>query len=144
MHKNLILFSVLYIFLSLSMYGCWSQNVPNPETRKPFDYILRADNKDEIIKWIKQHGTYGDIYEFQDKDNSALVLLEDTGSGLRLDTIYIFGKTKEMKEWRLVLIRPTLSEVVVVKEGDRLVFTTKSGKSICEQKFDTLGLFPMR
>lgn len=90
--------------------------------------------------WGPKQGGYCRVFEYSNGNHQAIVLLEDIGSGVHLDRIYLFGKSTEMKDWRFVLFRPTCTEVNVYQEKDKLIFTTVSGDVLLEQSFDTLVL----
>jgi len=75
------------------------------------------------------------------KDNHAIVLLDDVASGVYSHNIYIYGKAKDMKEWRLILFRPTTTEVKVYQENGKLIFKTVTDDVILEQSFNALSPF---
>ena len=115
------------------------------------EFLYVADSKEAILAWGnqqnvwgKQQGGYCRIFEYKHGNNHAIVLLEDVGSGVYRDNIYIFGKSEVMKEWRFVLYRPTSVEVKVCQEDSKLIFKNESTDTkdvILDQSFDALGPF---
>ncbi len=116
------------------------------------EFLYAADSKEEILAWGKkqdvwgkQKGGYCQVFEYNHGENHAIVLLEDVGSGFSRTNIYIYGKSKEMKEWHFVLYRPTGVGVNVHQEKDKLIFKIKTENGtvlddvILEQPFDALG-----
>ena len=108
--------------------------------------ILRtANSKEDILDWGRG---FCQIFEYEHGCNQVIVMLEDIGSGLTIQRIYIFGKPKDSQGWGLILYRPTATTVGVRQENGKLIFTnerTESKEVIFEQSLEVLwpvGEFP--
>jgi hypothetical protein len=123
-------------------------DVKPTRSKSTVEILCMADSKEDILVWGKQrdiwgpqHGGYCQIFEYKHGDNNAIVLLEDVGSGVTLHNIYIFGKSKDMKTWHLVLSCSTNTQVGLHQENDKLIFTdvrTDTNKIILELSLEIL------
>ena len=142
---------VVFIFI---LCLCMSIILFSGTEKKPteFQFLDRADSKESILFWWRNQRTgwgepredTGQVFEYNYDDNHAVVLLDDVASGVYCHNIYIYGKAKDMKEWRLILFRPTTTEVKVYQENDKLIFKTVTDDVILEQSFDALTPFGER
>ena len=130
-----LVFTVVLCFGMLIVTSCEKSG-----SKKP---LFSSDSEEEIFAWGEKQN-YCRAFEYTHDENHAIVLLNDMGSGVFLDQIYIYGKSKGMKKWRLVLFRPTDIEVTVHQENDKLIFKNESSDTkdvILEQSLETLGPF---
>jgi len=110
------------------------------------EVLCIATSKEEILYWAAQctgwelqNRSFCRYYEIIHNDNHIIVVLENIGSGVSVENFYIFGKTKEMKQWRLVLYRLTNTEVKVQQKNGKLIITNASnGDVILEQSLEVL------
>ena len=155
-----------------SKKGPLQGNISEKEKTNEWTFLYSAKDMEEIITWYESRNIWGasqdrnkainefqknghrwlscnNIFasEYQQGKNRVAVILEDTGSGLAIENLYLYAKTDEGAPWRWVLYRPTNGRIDIEETKERLIFRTASqtdgtlGKVFYVQPFDQLGPF---
>ena len=152
-NENIADISVVYLYDGAALWGdgflsnsksvpVEKDNVVDSEDTKITECLYRACSKETILAWGRQKEQYYcEMYEYHRGGNHVIVLLRDTGSGLSLKEIYVFSKTDEMKQWQLILYRPTYTDVKVQEVNDKLIFKSAADRTILDISFDDLVVF---
>ena len=105
------------------------------------EIVWRAPSENAILNWVKERVGYVRSSKYVSGKSEVFVLLADYGSGVRLDAVYVYRKAEGESGWRLVLLRPTGTEIKVQNKSGVLVFTTVAGDVVRQQPLDAVGPF---
>ena len=103
------------------------------------DLLYSAKSTAEIRKWGEKNGLSSRFVELQRGTKNVSVLITDSGSGLCIETAYLYAKTAD--EWGLKMIRfcpSSASAVVVGTNKTSVTIRTKEGTSLVEVPFEGL------
>jgi len=146
--KSILIFTLCLCLPAITSYGQAriEQTEARPMRMLMEEILYVADSKEEILAWGEQalKRTCHAI-EYEHGGNQAIVMYHDIGSGRSSQSIYVFGKSKNMKKWRLILYRPTTTRVSTRQENGKLIFANEATDTkdvILKQSLEVLHVGP--